>query len=75
MKPVVDRLKQRYQGKAEIKVIKLDGSDPAGEALASQFGVQYVPTFVFLDSDGTKRDTVVGSVAEQALADKIDALK
>lgn len=74
MKPVVDRLKQEYEGKVEFRLINVD-TDPDGSALMSQYGAQYVPTFVFLNADGTTADQVVGEVGESALRERLDALK
>jgi thioredoxin-like negative regulator of GroEL len=73
MKPVVDRLKQRYEGKVEFR--RLDANAQSTQSLADAYGVQYVPTFVLLGSDGQRVDEVVGEIAEQDLARKLDTLK
>jgi thioredoxin-like negative regulator of GroEL len=75
MKPVVDRLAKDYAGKVDVKRMLLDGSDAAAEQLASQFGVQYVPTFVFVDSKGARQGFVVGETPEADLRAKLDALR
>ena len=61
MKPVVDGLRQRYAGKIEIRRMDTDVSDAQVTQLADTFGIQYVPTFVFVNSDGSKGATLVGA--------------
>ncbi len=51
MAPVVDRLKAAYEGKVEFKLYDVE-KDKQGSDLANSLGVQYVPTFVFVSSDG-----------------------
>lgn len=75
MKPVVDGLRKRYAGTIEIKRMDTDGSDTEVARLADAFGVQYVPTFVFVDSDGTVSGTVVGEVPESRLVEELSKLK
>jgi thioredoxin-like negative regulator of GroEL len=73
MKPVVDGLKQRYAGKVEFR--RLDANSQVTQQLADAFGVQYVPTFVFVSSKGERVDQVVGEISAQDLAKKLDSLK
>jgi thioredoxin-like negative regulator of GroEL len=75
MKPVVDRLTTDYAGKVDIVKMPLDKGDVGAERLASTFGVEYVPTFVFVDSKGVRRDLVVGETGEDGLRAKLDALR
>jgi thiol-disulfide isomerase/thioredoxin len=75
MKPVVDGLRGRYAGRIEIKRMDTDTSDPAVEQLANTFGIQYVPTFVFVNSDGTVSGTIVGEVPEATLVDGLSKLR
>lgn len=75
MKPVVDRLANDYAGTVDVKLMSLNGDDAAAEGLANQFGVQYVPTFVFVDSQGGRQGLIVGETAESALRAKLDALR
>lgn len=73
MKPVVDRLEQRYGIKVEFR--RLNANAPSTQQLANSFGVRYVPTFVLVGKDGSRVDQVVGEASEQDLARKLDALK
>lgn len=74
MVPVVDRLKTEYEGVVEFRIINVE-TDSEGAELASQFGLQYVPSFVFLGSDGSQQDQLVGEVSEQQLRSALDALE
>ena len=74
MKPVVDGLKQEYEGRVEFKLYDVEKS-AEGEKLMQQYGAQFVPTFVFLDADGTTRETIVGTVTEAKMRAALDKLK
>lgn len=73
MAPVVDRLKDEYEGDVEFRLINVD-EDEDGAALMARFGAQYVPTFVFVTSDGGTAGQLVGEVEEDALREKLDSL-
>jgi thioredoxin-like negative regulator of GroEL len=72
MKPVVDGLVKKYAGTYDIRIMNGSTGDPQVETLAQEFDIQYVPTFVFVNTDGTVSDKIVGAVPvsqlEQALA-------
>ncbi|HHJ98908.1 thioredoxin family protein [Anaerosoma tenue] len=74
MEPVVDRLRTEYEGVVEFRLVNAE-TDAESQALATRFGLQYVPSFVFLDSDGTQRDLVVGEVSEEDLRAVLDSLQ
>ena len=74
MAPVVDRLTDEYEGTVEIRALNVE-EDAAAAELASSFRVQYVPTFVFVNADGSTAETLVGEVAESTLKEALDALK
>jgi thioredoxin-like negative regulator of GroEL len=74
MAPVVDRLKTEYEGKVEFRLLNAD-TDPEAASLGAQFDIQYVPTFVLLDSDGSVSEVIIGEVSEQDLRDALDALR
>jgi thioredoxin-like negative regulator of GroEL len=73
MKPVVDGLQQDYEGAVEIRVYNFD-RDPDAEQAAAPFGVQFVPTFVFIDSSGEVVDQRVGAVEEAELRGLLDSM-
>ena len=75
MKPLVEGLEKQYAGKVEFRRYN-DSGDPVGDALAQQFNVQYVPSFLFVNTDGSvSGDLLVGDVAVADLTARIDALK
>jgi len=74
MAPVVDRLKIEYEGVVEFRIINVE-SDPEGAQLASEFGLQYVPSFVFFGSDGSQQNQLIGEVSEEQLRSELDALQ
>ncbi len=74
MAPVVDRLKSEYDGKVEFRLFDVD-KDAEGQALMEQYGAQYVPTFVFVNTDGSAAGQLVGEQSEDAMRKQLDALK
>ena len=75
MKPLVERLKQEYTGKVDFRRY-VDSGDPVGDKLSALFNVQYVPTFVFVNADGSvSGQPIVGEVSEDVLRQRLDTLK
>lgn len=74
MKPVVDRLKQDYEGTVEFRLINAD-TDPDAQALGQKYGISAVPTFIFLNSDGSEAGRLLGEVAESDMRARLDELK
>ncbi|HSK48219.1 MAG TPA: thioredoxin family protein [Coriobacteriia bacterium] len=74
MKPVVDGLKKEYEGKVEFRLYNVE-TDPKGVELANAMGVNLVPTFVFVNSDGVQAGTQVGGASAEDLRAKLDSLK
>lgn len=74
MKPVVDRLKQEYEGRVEFKLYNVE-KDAEGAEIAQRYGAQFVPTFVFVNADGGLSDQAVGELTEARLRSSLDALK
>jgi thiol-disulfide isomerase/thioredoxin len=74
MKPVVDRLQQQYKGKVDFKLYDVDNS-AEGNQLMQQFNSQYVPTFVFVNRNGTVVQQKVGELTQTELVGMLDALK
>jgi cytochrome c-type biogenesis protein len=69
MKPIVDGLEKQYAGK--LVVIRVNIQSAAGQSLASRYGFQYTPTFIFFDATGNELWREVGQLdvvkVEQAL--------
>ena len=75
MKPLVERLESEYKGRVEFRIY-VDSGDPVGDQLAQQLGVQYVPTFAFVNADGSlSGQPIVGGVTEDVLRGRLDTLK
>jgi thiol:disulfide interchange protein len=74
MKPVVDGLKTKYAGRYDIRVMNTS-TDPEAQRLADSYGIPGVPTFVFLNTDGSKSGTVVGAVPVGQLETELAKLK
>ena len=74
MKPVVDGLVAKYKGRYDFRILNED-PDPGAQQLADKYQVPGVPTFVFLNSDGTQSGTVVGAVPVQQIETELAKLK
>lgn len=72
MKPVVDGLRQRYDGRIEFTVHETLESDPQGNALASERGVRAVPTMMLVSPDGQELQRWVGSRSDDELSRAFD---
>jgi thioredoxin-like negative regulator of GroEL len=75
MKPVVDGLQQEYKGKVDIVRINTDKASGNEQQLANQFGVTVIPTFVFLNADGTVAKKVIGETKVDQMRAQLNALK
>jgi len=74
MKPLVERLEAKYQDKVEFRKLNVE-SDQAAIDLANKMGVQYVPTFVFVNENGVVSKNVVGEMTEENMTAAIEALQ
>jgi thioredoxin-like negative regulator of GroEL len=75
MKPVVDGLQQEYKGKVDIVRINTDKASGNEQQLANQFGVTVIPTFVFLNADGTVAKKVIGETKVDQMRAQLNSLK
>jgi thioredoxin 1 len=66
--PVIDELASEYKGKAKVGKVDVDNAS----ALASQFGVQNIPT-VILFENGQPVERVVGAKRKSDYAQLLDA--
>ncbi|MHC5019854.1 MAG: thioredoxin [Planctomycetota bacterium] len=64
--PVLDRLAEQFDGQAIIAKVNVDHA----QALAMRFGVQSIPTLVFL-RNGTEMDRIVGAPTGEVLERKL----
>ena len=75
MKPVVDGLVKKYAGTYDIRIMNSSSGDPEVASLAKKFGIQYVPTFVFVNTDGSVSEQIVGAVPASQLEAELAKLK
>jgi len=74
MKPVVDGLEKSYGEKVEFRRLNVE-KDQAAVELANSMGIQYVPTFLYVNTDGTVAGQVVGEQAEEQMKQALDKLQ
>lgn len=72
MKPVVDGLSQRYGDKIEFKIYAEVNSDPEGNKLAGEHGVNGIPAMMLVAPDGTEEKRWVGGQPESELTGAFD---
>lgn len=70
MKPVFEELEDTYDGSMNFVSIDID----LNPELASRYGIRAVPTFVFIDEDGTPVKVVEGAVAQETLENQINRM-
>jgi thioredoxin-like negative regulator of GroEL len=74
MKPLVEGLEKTYSSKIEFRRLNVQ-SDQSAISLADSLGVQYVPTFIFVNADGAIAKTTVGGMTQADMVTAITALK
>lgn len=65
-------LKEKYQD--EVEFIIADVDDPQGAALASEYRVDTIPTFRFINKGGEVVDSFTGVTNEKVLEKYIDKM-
>jgi thiol-disulfide isomerase/thioredoxin len=75
MRPVVDGLVQKYAGRVNIRIMNSSTGEPEVGELSQKYGIEYVPTFVFVGSDGTVGAKIVGAVPVEQLESELAKLK
>lgn len=72
-KPVVDRLEEELEGRAEVLRIPL--ISPLGAALANRYGVRGVPTMLVFDGAGQMVYQQAGMPDREAIGAAVDAVR
>jgi len=67
MRPVVDGLVKQYSNRYGMEILNTSSRDPKMMALAQTYQIQYVPSFAFINSDGSLSNLVVGAVPASQL--------
>ena len=75
MRPVVDGLVKTYVGRYDIRVMDTSSGDAAVGRLMESFGIQYVPSFVFVNRDGTRANMIVGETPVATLEAELAKLR
>jgi thioredoxin 1 len=65
MQPIMDNIEKNYTGK--VKVVFYDVWTPAGRPYAQEYGVQAIPTQVFLDENGEEFFRHMGFLPEEEI--------
>jgi thioredoxin 1 len=68
MKPVFAEIEKDYTGKIEFKKVDVD----ADSAMAAQYGIMSIPTFVIL-KDGKEVSRKLGAMPKEALKSWLDS--
>ena len=68
--PIIEELAANYEGRAVIGKYNVDD----GDELSVEYGIRNIPTLLFFDKDGNMVDKHVGTITNDALTAKIDAL-
>ncbi|MEG1705550.1 MAG: thioredoxin family protein [Clostridia bacterium] len=68
MNPIFDKLKKEYKDKTGFKVIDIDKDG----AVANKYNIYATPTFIAVDKDGNKKDSIQGVVSEEKLKEFIE---
>ena len=60
MKPVVDRLEKELRGKLVVRRVDIQSAE--GRKLASEYGIELTPTFIFFNTAGKEQWRNVGQL-------------
>lgn len=69
----MNQAKKDFDGKVKIVSLLLDTQENV--AIADQYQIQVVPTYVFLDSKGNVVDKAMGALNKDALYAKVKTLE
>jgi len=67
--PIIEELAKDYEGRAKMLKVNIDDA----RDIALSHGVMSIPTVAFFKA-GEKKDTSIGAVPKQVLAEKLDAI-
>ena len=70
MQPVMESIEKGYAGK--VKVVFYDVWTEEGKPYAQKYGIQTIPTQVFLDKDGNEFYRHIGFLAENLIVDLLE---
>jgi thiol-disulfide isomerase/thioredoxin len=70
VKPVVDRFEEQEVDR--VRVIRVNVQDAAGRDLGARFGMEFTPTFILFDTDGSEVWRAVGRLDVKAIRARLD---
>lgn len=70
LKPVFDQFKSEYAGKVNFVSIDVDQMEP----IATQYGIESIPTLVYITPDGKEVKRTVGLVSGSDIKTNLDSL-
>jgi len=70
MQPVMDSIEKDYAGK--VKVVFHDVWTKEGKPYGEKYGIQAIPTQIFLDKDGQEFSRHTGFLAENKIVDLLE---
>ncbi len=68
--PIIEELAATYEDRAVIGKYNVD----EGDELSVEYGIRNIPTLLFFDKSGNMVDKHVGTITNDLLTSKIDAL-
>ncbi len=71
---MVDRLEQEYEGKVLFKRLNPE-EDAEASSIMAKYNLTSIPTFMFVNRDGSVAETLIGAAEESRLRQSLDALK
>lgn len=74
LKKVLVVVEPKYKDKIEFVKYDAASSDPNVQSLIKKYNVYLVPTMVFVDKSGNKKDRTEGSMSQAELEKKLKAL-
>lgn len=70
LKPIFEELESEYAGRVDFETVDVD-EDPEK---ATEYGIEAMPTLVFLDKDGKEVNRIVGLVDKSELQGAIESI-
>ena len=69
MAPILTELAAEYRGRALIRII--DIGEPGGREISREFGIQLIPTQIFIDAEGREVWRHEGFLARETIVEKL----
>ncbi|MDD2961378.1 MAG: thioredoxin [Muribaculaceae bacterium] len=70
MAPIIDKIEQKYAGKITVEKVDVDNNSE----LAKQYGIESIPTIIYIDASGKETNRTIGFLPEDELTKNIEKL-